>query len=332
MIKKRTYIYEPYTTDIKQYQLELWQNYLGLTISIDTRFKNPLRTDNNPGAILREKNGYIRLFDPPSRFHSMTIFQLITEITGIKSFEECAAYAYYEILKGKIIERPKKQVVKKKPCQIRTEFRNWNLTDKKFWNGKTNITKEQLEFENHYPVKKFSFTAKGYWNTIIPKLETYVDIIKEKKKIYCPAKRFWITNFGIESIGGNKEFKSKTLYITKNAKSYMILCNMGFDTRYVINEGSKLPIAKIKEWDNYFDKIYLLFDDDLGGLVASQNLQKQWKLVTGNEIYAIFLPKLLKEYTNPWGIKKQVVDTYDYTKFYDINYTYKLINEISRKL
>ena len=306
-------------TNIRENQLNLWNSILRTNVNLNQRFKNNSRSDTKAGAILRMQNGVIRLFDPSSQYHSMTIWEVIEKEYPKDNREKRATL----LLKGKHF---KKHIIKeKKKCDIKFSSRKWNFKDKEFWNGKTLITGEQLKNEKVYPVKDFWFTKEGIWKKMSPKWETYGNFIQEKIKIYTPKGRFWISNVG-NKIGGYKKFNSnKTLYLTKNLKSYMVLCNLGLNSRYVPSEGVNLPKDTILKWNELFDEVVCIMDNDLAGILANDLLELQWiKICNNKKLQGKVFPNL-GSYTDAFNQIKLIKDPYDICKAFSIK---RLDNEI----
>ena len=320
---------------INDYQLDIWNKFLGTSVELEQRFTNPTRIDRHAGAILKEKNGYIRLFDSSSSFHSLTVYEAIMKRYNI-SYIEALKKAWFELLKGKATKytAPEKKSLKRR-CKIRFEQRSWNILDKKFWNGKTNITSNQLEKELTFPVDKYSYTNKnGVWVNHIPKSNTFHNTVNNTQKIYTPEYRIFKTNMNSSSIGGLKPFEfelgqPKILLLTMNQKSYLCNSNLGYNSRYLPHEGIHIPLDIMKKWNNTFDYILSIMDNDLTGLLSNNQMYTDWKKEINNDkfIQASF-PKVTETYLNVFNQEKEVSDSYDYCKAFDLKRLDQEIQEI----
>lgn len=324
---KSSYDYYLPHPDLRHSQLQIWQSFLGITVDLGVAFKNPTRPDKSPGAKLKEYNGNIRLFDPPSKYHNMTVFDAIMMDYNC-GFHEACQIAYLKLKVRPVSNRVIRETPKR--VSIKTERTNWDATDKKFWNYKTGVTISQLEFEKCYRVKRFWMTDReGIYRLYNPKDNAYVNHINNNSKIYIPKTRIWYSNLYSKDIGGNTPFNSNILILNKNLKSYLCTVNIGYDSRYLINEGSKIPVEIMKEWDKRFDWIVSIMDPDLGGLLANNTLWLNWKKTIGNDKFIQApLPETNTTYIDAFGTEKLVKDPYDYAKAFNLKYLKDNIEQI----
>ena len=327
--------------DILPYQLQLWRWILKKHISFGETFTNPYRNDKHPDCYLKNTNGILRFIDFPDFYvhklgwHNKGVIDFIMKVYGC-DFKRALQLAYYEGLSDNLSLHTPIEFKKEKresPFLIKQQYRNWNITDKQFWNGSTGITAKQLQKEQCYPISKYWCTDKtGIYRPNTPKTETYINHINSRQKIYQPKTRLFLTNFINEDIGGFKSFDSNdTIIITKNLKSYCCISNLGYNCRYTPNEGMYFEEMFINQINSQFKNIYLLFDNDIAGQAASKLLTNQWQQVSQRTINPIhFNEKFLEEhYYDPFGNKKTIKDAFDICKKYDLE---KLDKELKQLL
>ena len=319
--------------DILPYQLDIWRWLIKENIQIYDTFRNPGRSDNHPDCYLQEYNGILKLVDWADHYnygnqlHGASCIDMIKIIYKCK-FKKALQIAYYEALEDKIeyltptIYKPKSKI-RVAEFKLKDIPRNWNNKDKLFWNGQTEITTKQLESELCHPTNVFWYTnPSGIYIKNKARTETYINLINDKKKLYQPETRFWLTNFTNREIGGFKkfeheEYQPKVLFLTKNLKSYLCIINLGYNCRYTPNEGMYLNESIIHQWDKEFDYIFVLFDNDMAGLNASDKLANQWLQTTkNNTAIASHFPSqyLNEEYINSYNQKKVISDAFDISK------------------
>lgn len=196
----------------------------------------------------------------------------------------------------------------KKETIIQFSNEKWNQSNLRFWNL-FEITQEELEYNNIYPIKELFINKKEIYNK---KNELrYAFIVEEKYvKVYCPYSKEmkWITNiplsmpFNLERL----QYKDSKVIITKSLKDTIVLSKLFTDVLGVQNESSG---SISKEVENLllekFDKRIIFFDNDSPGVDASIKYTE-----TGNYEY-FNIPK--EEYLM-YGVK----DASDYTLYYGI--------------
>ena len=313
--------------DVKNYQLEIWQWILNSPVDVNVRFRNPRRTDKNPGALLRSYNGFITLLDTPDPLHGLNPFQAIQKLYKC-SFSRALQIVYYEALNGKPPLTYKFDFTKApaKEFLIKVRRRKWQQRDSPFWNI-GGITCEQLLSEKCNPLTSFWCTNKnGVFVKTNPKFDVYVNVINNRLKLYGPEKRLFLTNFKKEDMGGLKPFVDyDLLIITKNLKSYMILSNLGFNVRYVPSESALIHSSFI-EIMKKFKQIIFLMDNDSAGYEYAYKLLLQWQKYNDNA-KTVFFPEE-GHYIDCFGNKKNLRDSYDFCFAFGTNYLKKTLKNI----
>lgn len=305
--------------DLISYQLELWHWFLGLNVPIGKKFRNPRRSDKTAGASIKQYGDYIYLLDPSDKVHNCNIFKAI-QIDRNCNFKKALQICYYEGLKNKPLIKKILPAKVRKKFQIKSRRRKWNRKDGKFWNiGQ--ISCEQLISEECFPITSFFYLNKfDIYRKVNPTFDVYSNIINGKTKLYGPEKRFFLTDFGKKEIGGLKPFiHYDFIIITKNLKSYLIICNLGYNCRYVPSESSLLPAFFI-EILKQFKQVFYLMDNDAAGISYSEKLILQYNGI------GLFFPT--GTYIDCYGNTKNLNDAYDFTYKYGYPAIKQLLNNL----
>lgn len=312
--KKRKFSFEY----LKSIQLLIWSRFFSKEIELDIKIKNPLRDDKHPNACLKKygNSDYIILLDPPSELHGANVFEAVKRYYNV-NFKEALSIIEFRLLKGHTQNCnyiPKKlEPILKVKLKCKFKIREWNNIDSKFWCENTNISFKDLENEYCRPLSYFLREGlKGwfekYFNT------AYINKINDSFKYYNPEKRDWWTNMDNSCIGGYREFNSsKVLIVTKNLKSYLCITNLGYNCRYITHETINIPKDITDYWNENFDKIIYIMDNDETGINYLKKLKENWEKNYKTPIITHYF-KFKGHYTDQWGNKKPISDAYDICK------------------
>lgn len=205
-------------------QLSLWRQVLNMPLlEIGQKFCNPFRIDRRPGCRLYLYNGIVHLQDyGHPLFHGKTVVGM-AKFTNTK-----LTYEYIEPILPKVEE---KSIFKINYCA-----KEYSEVDRLYWD-QYGISLKQLKFENIDSVYQYSFRDKE----IYPADLTFAINVQDRVKIYRPYNEFrFLADFTGKEIGGMTELVSEPIY-TKSAKDYMVLCNLGYSSRYIHSESVKNP-------------------------------------------------------------------------------------------
>jgi hypothetical protein len=187
----------------------------------------------------------------------------------------------------------------------------WNNHHKDYW-SQYGISKSQLESENCYAVSSYSFNTHScpdFLQKVKAYDETTAIIVDSKIKIYKPNSPFkFLSNFNENTIGGTNRI-TDTVVITKSAKDYMVLDNLGYSSRFIHSETSNPDLLSYVR----YDKVYVLMDNDITGLNACKRLS------SNNHFIGISIPE---------GYPKDISDFY---KTYGHTETKHLIRQLIPK-
>lgn len=210
-------------------QLHAWRQILGMPLlNIGEKFCNPFRLDRRPGCRLYlGRTGIILLHDPGKLlFHNKSVI-------GISA-----------VTNSTFLDLPAKELVyHKKKFTLNYVPKEYTSEDKEYWE-QYGISTSQLNFENIKSVGYFEFGTDTI-RSVFPSDLTFCINVEDKHKIYRPLQKElrFLANFKGHEIGGNTELRSEPIY-TKSAKDYMVLCNFGYDSRFIHSESVKnVPIG-----------------------------------------------------------------------------------------
>lgn len=212
-------------------QLSLWRKVLNIPLlEIGQKFTNPLRLDRRPGCRLYEWNGFLYLQDyGHPMFHGKTVFAIAKFIGTKLEFDTQVQVEYKPKEAFKINYFPK-------------EF---TAVDKIYWE-QYGISTAQLKSERIDSVYQYQYRDRE----IYPADLTYAINVEDRVKIYRPYNEFrFLADFTGKEIGGMTELVSEPIF-TKSAKDYMVLCNIGYSSRYIHSESVKNPPIGIYLVDN----------------------------------------------------------------------------------
>lgn len=190
-------------------------------LEIGQKFCNPLRVDRRPGCRIYEWNGWLYLQDyGHPMFHGKTVFA-IAKYTGTKLEYDTQSPITYPT---------------KEPFKLNYFPKEFTAVDKVYWE-QYGISTAQLKSEQIDSVYQYSYRDKE----VYPADLTYAINVQDRVKIYRPYNEFrFLADFTGNEIGGMTELVSEPVF-TKSAKDYMVLCNLGYSSRYIHSESVKNP-------------------------------------------------------------------------------------------
>lgn len=317
---------------LRRIQPEYIFSYYIPGLVINKRISSPLRKDRNPSFIVGNKFGKIgykdfstgesgNCFDFVQVKFNCTFLEalkIINRDLGIGLSDEngnlqssVPVRREYEVREYESSER-----------SIKIKSRKWSSADKAFWSS-FGISRKTLEL---YEVKPLEF----YW------LDDYCFKVKGLAysyrfdtgiyKIYQPHNEFkWMYNGSGDIIQGLKqlEFKSNYIVITKSLKDVMLLRELGIESIAPQAESVVLKEPIMNVLYDYYDTVYTLSDYDNAGIHFA------WMMRRLYNTKPLFLTD--KVWNRGNGLKGSK-DISDYTKFFGIGETKKLIDECKRNI
>lgn len=182
--------------------------------------------------------------------------------------------------------------------------RNWNILDKEYWFDQYFITKNTLNKFNVFPITHYKIEYPTYFSTIkcLPNSYAY-QALKDgvySYKIYQPyanKENKWTNNitpgahFGYLQLPNTGDF----LIITKSGKDVMCIYDtLNIPAIAVQSETQSIKDSVMEEYQNRFKKVFLLFDNDEAGKIATNKYLERYK----NIIPIIFKDDWPKDYSD----------------------------------
>lgn len=295
-------------------EYDLWTHYLG-HCTINKAFNSPLRKDKRPSAVLYvATNGKILLKDFGTG-QSYDVFKFLQELKNY-SYSEALLTIDGDFSLGmgykKVITKKKPKITnivpeyEKNLCHIMIKRGVWKPEHVAYWK-EYHITMETL--------KKFKVhSLECYWVIKNNKAEMYearknpifcYDFGDQKYKIYKPLDhnfRF-MTNADNDILQGHDQLAKtgQLLIITKSLKDVMVLDQLGYNAVAVQSENSLPKDLVVNDLKSRFERIIVLFDNDIPGI---QGAMKFCKL---HDLEGVTIPKESKakdiaEFTKLHGI------------------------------
>lgn len=260
-------------------QEKVWSDLLNFDVSVGRHFVNPWRSDNSPGCYLYESNGILRLCDFGSRdmFHTMDICSVIMYLHNI-SFAESLVYIKNNYLFANFSSNSYEQIKSTNSFEFflqvipRVSFDCpiWNKTDADLWSV-IDVTRDDLYEEDIWPVHSFRMNSHKESHILkkyFAQAPSYVIFIDGKAKIrlYGNDNIRFISNFDASTLGGKSPiYNHKFLVVTKSLKDYFVFTKLGYQCRYIHNEGILLD-SKLINFFNKFDEVLFFMDNDQTGI------------------------------------------------------------------
>lgn len=247
------------------------------------RYCSPFRNDNNPGCYFYINTSDKLIFFDTGRSRQYDCFDAIKEYYNLDNFYEVLNFIKYEkTFNSNIIKEKTERIIKEKEKNFLFKFKpkDWDNKDKKFW-SEYNIKRSQLESDYVFSIEEIILQNTNSGDYII-KYNTpgfcYTEFASGRKKAYFPylsKKKKFISETKKEDIGGlnHIDFTVNNIIITKSYKDHRVLYNLDYNNIWLQNEGM-IPdnlFILIKDFKN----IFILFDNDEAGYIASNKLYNE---------------------------------------------------------
>lgn len=306
----------------KTTEYDIYSYYIGKKIQIGVKFNSPLRKDNNPsfGLFISKKTNRL-LFKDLATGISGNCFKFVKLYLMLTSYKEALHRIYTDLISNNIKPSTKGLDVKYNYKSTRTNIqikrKNISNTDKEYFD-KYNISVSTLKKFNVYPIYCFWVNGKlkpYKYSNISP---MYAYSIYNKFKIYRPFGKEnskWFSNTNRYDIQGLQQLvkKGHTLIITKSLKDVMVLHELGYNSIAPMNENTLIPENIMSDLKSRFERIILLYDNDLAGILGMLKMKNKYKLTCR------FIPIYYK------NIKDISDFIYTYGKYKTINLLNKIL-------
>jgi len=269
-------------------------------------FRSPLRKDNYPTcSFFRNKSGTL-IFKDFATGQYLDIFGVV------QTLFQCSYYTSLEIIandlniiknnnlyknKGKINSNPKK-IENKEICHIQVEIQPFTELELKWWE-KYGITEDILKKFDVYSCKHVFINGNlcassqqhcpifGYYGKKYQGVELW--------KIYFPKRKHsdyrFLGNYPSEKLQGYKQLpkKGKFCVITKALKDVMALYAYNIPACAPNSETVIPKESIINELSSRFEKIFILWDNDLTGITFLNKIKRKYP-----QFYYLIIPRHLE--------------------------------------
>ncbi len=281
-------------TDLLNYinQEEVMFQYLGIYPDLYKKFKSPFRTDSQPGCRFEWRNGMLCFVDNTA-FNGRLYWNIFHVVMYQKScdFQQACRYiaeGRYSPVKSIPIEKPK--------LEIKFTYKPWG-------ENLFGLSNEILLSEHVYLVEDY-WAHRNYWRKNFLHKSLCIAYYFPKTnhvKLYFPEEKEdrWYSNcsnqdiYGLDSLADYGDL----LIISKSQKDRLAL---KYDYSYenviaVQNEGCYIPNDIMAELKQRFERIVIVFDNDLTGYEQAQKLSEKYNInyrIIENDVKDIYDAKL----------------------------------------
>lgn len=269
---------------------DIFARYLGIYPDYQRSFKNPLRTDTNPGCVFYiNSHGRIKFKDYGGHY-DWDCFNVVEKAYGLTFKEALKKVAGDYSIEG---VQPLQNVVRqpKEKLQIRVKFRAWNKEDKEYWKGKYQQSSKELEAQHTFPISHTWFLRS---NGILELFYVYKHgdpayaycFPNNEYKIYLPKRpkgqKFRQSNGEIVQGLDLLPEKGHILIITKSMKDVICMRKFSkvcdFYSIAPMSETQLIPQEVIDNVKQRFDYVFTLFDFDRAGIKLMRKYEEAYEL------------------------------------------------------
>lgn len=261
---------------------EIFEKYLGFSVSMKQMFKSPLRPDDNPTCtFFVRKDGTLIFKDHSGHFHG-SCFDVVMYIysVGFREALEIIATDFQLLSKKNRKKKPIEkltEVEKQQACSsdIRCKKRNWNKKDLAYW-GQYRITEYVLNHYNIYAVEYLWINGELNY-TYNEKDPAYIYIFGNNEvKVYFPKRKKYrfLCNTNVLQGYNFLPAKGEFLVITKSYKDVIIFNFLGFASVAPQSESQIISQEQYDEFKNRFTHIVSWYDFDLAGIRKANKMRK----------------------------------------------------------
>jgi hypothetical protein len=264
------------------------------------KYKSPFRNDNSAGCFfVRCHNGILRFKDYATTetylnlsLNSLNCFDSVQVYFKLKSYNESLNFIYNTLIKGKKLPPISNEfkIREKVDLKIAIKPRMLEYRDQKFWSN-YGITSDNLREDSVVAVQGYVYNNRvKNVNTTVNTYDlcyAYQDF-ETNVKLYRPHQRKelkFFTNCNSNDIGGIKHLPltGDFLIISKSYKDYRVIKNLGYNVVWFQNEGMIPKEDVLLNLCSRFNKIAVLFDNDIAGINASVKVSNEINTLLKNK-------------------------------------------------
>jgi hypothetical protein len=317
---------------------EIFEQYLGVEVQTQRKFRNPLRQDKHPTCTFSYRGGRLRFRDWAWN-RPMDCFDLVAYIYNTNyegALEQIAAdfnLADKKPRKKAINQMALREEHNKKASQsgpyteILVHISDWKEQERSYLRAH-GISGEQVQKFNCLPIDKVWVNGKDIWyySEEDPAIGYYFGTAEnglQRWKIYFYKRdeRRFLCNTSLVQGWPQLPDSGDLCVITKSLKDVMALHSFGITAVAPQAESVAPPDDKMKELKDRFTHVVSLYDFDYAGVCTANQMRKE------HNIPALFLTDGRFD-TLDFGAK----DFSDYVRDFGRQATWGLIEEAQRRL
>ena len=274
-------------------EYDIFKKYLGISPKLSTKFRNPLRKDENPGCKFYIDNRGVLKFNDISAGYNWDCFnvvQIVCQCTYGEALKVIARdFDIYNVtididVKKIRLERIIKNKVNfKKKIEIKIGY--WTYNHKEYWN-QYYIDHQDLRFFNVFPVEIAWINGNMVYDHKKDDICFAYYFDNDDFKLYFPYRkkddprpRFIHNNPDI--IQGALQLdtsQSDLLLITKSYKDVITMRKFGIYSIAPSAETIVIPEDKINRVKNFYNNVFTLFDRDRAGMILAKKYRDQYDI------------------------------------------------------
>lgn len=264
---------------------DIFEKYMGESISIGKKYRNPFRNDKTPGCYFKvsSSSGRLLFYDHATDKVYYDCFDFAHFRTGL-SGTELYNHIYYDLrleLRANVIFTESKPTIKEKTT-IKTLLTKFNDFDYKYWE-QYNITPSILNFFNVRKCAK-TWINDYFWKASTENNPIYRYRQKDKIKLYRPLERNKENKFRNNYEGGILDgwlqlpYCGDTVFIQKALKDVMAMYSLGYSAVGVRSETTMISKNSLELLKSRFKNVIPYMDKDEAGLKMLEKYEKEFGL------------------------------------------------------
>lgn len=269
--------------------LTMYRHFISDDLELNSKISSPLRIDRHPSFAIYPVGMNKVLWKDFGNGDAGDIVKFVQLKYGINR-KAALRKIWTEVVGDK--PKPKKlpEIPKNKRRQIVIEKRRITKVDKEYW-GQYDINEDNLHKYNIIPIKRFWYSIgkdQLMLSSIVHTKDSplYAYKIYGSYKIYKPLSKNqskkWRSNTNSYDIQGLEQLSDygDLLIITKSLKDVMVLSKLGYNAVAPQSETSIIPQVVMQHLADRFDRIAVLYDNDIAGISNAVKLSLKYNLET----------------------------------------------------
>lgn len=256
----------------------IFERYLGIPVVLDKDYRNPLRSDNNPGCrfYIHKSTGRLKFndfgkqvydcFDVVQTRYNLSFGEAIKKIAFDFNLTDKSPtvnqdhLAGYSSLEGDENAMP----------IIKVATRDFTTQELRYW-AQYGISKKRLKKFNVFGLAKATYTRGTYTKVVFihkGRENAFCYYIDGEWKLYFPDRKterfFQVSQMAVQGYEHLPK-TGRSVVITKSYKDVMGFDIFGIPAIAPQSENVQLSKLLIKELQDRFENVYILYDNDWAG-------------------------------------------------------------------